>query len=127
VLVVALLGAVGLALLVAVTVVPFVLTLQRADRRGVSTGRAGALALGTSLLGPAAAPAARACDRGAGPGRAAAAAARRRRPGAGHRGAAAGWGGGDGTRPAPPESSAGVEHPEHLGEPALRQRSPSSR
>ena len=55
VLVVALLGAVTLALLVAVTVVPFVLTLQRADRRGVAAGRAGLLALTTSLLGPAAA------------------------------------------------------------------------
>jgi hypothetical protein len=55
VLVVALLGAVGLALLVAVTVVPFVVALQRAERRGVSSGRAGALALATSLLGPLAA------------------------------------------------------------------------
>lgn len=53
VVVVALLGAVGLSLLVAVTVVPFVVTLQRAERRGLSPVRAGALALVTSLLGPA--------------------------------------------------------------------------
>lgn len=48
---VALLGAVALAGLVAVAVVPFVVTLQRAERRGVSTTRAGAL----SLVGSAAA------------------------------------------------------------------------
>lgn len=45
VLVVALLGAAALAVLAAVTVVPFVVTLQRAERRRVSTTRAGALAL----------------------------------------------------------------------------------
>lgn len=45
VLVVALVGAAALGLLVVLTVVPFVVTLQRADRRGVAPGRAGALAL----------------------------------------------------------------------------------
>jgi hypothetical protein len=53
VLVVAVAGAVLLALLVAVTVVPFVVTLQRADRAGVAGSRAGALALvgsGLALL-----------------------------------------------------------------------------
>lgn len=55
VLVVALLGAAGLALLAALTVVPFVLALQQADRRGASTARAGAVALVASLLGPVAA------------------------------------------------------------------------
>ena len=44
-LVVSLLGAVALGLLVAVTVVPFVLALQRADRRGISPNRVGAVAL----------------------------------------------------------------------------------
>lgn len=48
---VAVLGAVALAALVAVTAVPFVVTLQRAERRGVSTTRAGAL----SVVGSAAA------------------------------------------------------------------------
>jgi hypothetical protein len=48
---VGLLGAAALALLAAVTVVPFVLTLQRADRYGVSTPRAGAVALVGSSVG----------------------------------------------------------------------------
>jgi hypothetical protein len=48
VLVVAAAGAAGLGLLVALTVVPFVVTLQRADRRGVAGSRAGGLALAGS-------------------------------------------------------------------------------
>lgn len=52
VLAVAVLGGVGAALLAALTVVPFVVALQGADRRGLSSGRSGALAATTSLLGP---------------------------------------------------------------------------
>lgn len=47
-LVVAVLGAVALALLVALTVLPFVLALQRADRRGLSANRLGAVSLAGS-------------------------------------------------------------------------------
>jgi len=47
-LVVAALGAVTLALLAALTVLPFVLALQRAQRRGGSANRAGFLALAGS-------------------------------------------------------------------------------
>ncbi|MEX2289404.1 MAG: hypothetical protein WD794_03645 [Mycobacteriales bacterium] len=43
--------AVGLALLAAVTLVPFVLALQMADARAFSSARWGAVALGGSLLG----------------------------------------------------------------------------
>lgn len=50
-LVVALLGAAALALLAALTVLPFVLALRRADRRRVSANRVGALSLGGSGLG----------------------------------------------------------------------------
>lgn len=52
---VGLIGATALAVLTALTVVPFVLTLQWAERRGVASGRAGALATATCLVGPAAA------------------------------------------------------------------------
>ena len=43
--------AVALALLAAVTLAPFVLSLQMADRRGFPTGRWGVVALAGSLLG----------------------------------------------------------------------------
>ena len=52
-LVVALLGAAALALLAALTVLPFVLALQRADRRGLSANRVGAVSLAGSGLGTA--------------------------------------------------------------------------
>lgn len=42
--------AVGLLVLVAVTVVPFVLALQVADRRGLAVARWGTLTLGAVLL-----------------------------------------------------------------------------
>lgn len=45
-----LLGAVGLTVLAALTLVPFVLALRLAERRGLSPGRAGALAAGGVLL-----------------------------------------------------------------------------
>jgi hypothetical protein len=43
--------ALGLAALAAVTLVPFVVALQMADRRRFSTARGGVVALGGSLLG----------------------------------------------------------------------------
>ena len=43
--------AVALALLSAVTLVPFVVALQMADRRGFPTGRWGVVALAGSLVG----------------------------------------------------------------------------
>lgn len=51
VVVVALLASAGLVLLVLLTVVPFVVALQRADRQGCSPARTGAVAMAGSLLG----------------------------------------------------------------------------
>lgn len=58
----ALVVAVGLAVLYAVTVVPFLLAVGMAERRGFSTGRWGGLALLGVLLGLGLALAVRAAD-----------------------------------------------------------------